>query len=317
MRWRVMKVGKSADYAAAYKPLEEIAEIVTVDATREAMLEKIADCDAVMAALSVRLDREMLDRAKRLRAIATPATGRDHIDLDAAKEKGIEIIGLKDDTAFLSNVTATAELAWALLLATVRWLPYMFEQSKAGRWRGGSKYRGHQLSGMTLGVLGYGRLGRIVGQYGKAFRMRVLAHDIRPVTPDPGVTMVDLDTLLRESDVLSIHIHLQGNEGFFGREAFAKMKRTSCLINTSRGGIIDEKAFLEALESGKLAGAGVDVIHGEWDTDLANHPLIRYARTHDNLVITPHIGGVTYESQEMTLKHTVMKLRRFLESLPQ
>jgi D-3-phosphoglycerate dehydrogenase len=168
---------------------------------------------------------------------------------------------------------------------------------------------------MTLGILGYGRLGRIVGQYGKAFRMRVLACDVRSVTPDEGVTMVDLDTLLRESDVLSIHIHLQGNEGLIGRKEFAKMKSGAYLVNTSRGGIIDEAAFLEALESGKLAGAGVDVIHGEWDPNIGEHPLIRYARTHDNLIISPHIGGVTYESQDMTLRHTVMKLKRFLESI--
>jgi len=316
MRWRVMKVGGSPEIPPAYAPLAEIADIIHVPATREAILDKIGEVDAVMAALAPRLDREVLAHAKRLKAIATPATGRDHIDLAAAEEKGITIISLKDDTEFLSNITATAELAWALMLATIRYLPYMFDQSKAGHWRGGDKHRGHQVSGMTLGVLGYGRLGRIVGQYGKAFRMRVLACDIRPVTPDDGVTMVDCDTLLRESDVLSIHIHLQGNEGFIAGKEFAKMKTGALLVNTSRGGIIDEAAFLEALESGKLAGAGVDVIHGEWDPDLANHPLIRYARTHDNLIITPHIGGVTYESQDMALKHTVMKLRRFLESLP-
>ena len=315
MRWRVLKVGKSMDYASAYEPLKEIADIVTVEATREAVLEKIGDCDACMAALTVRMDREILDRAKRLRVIATPATGTDHIDLAAAEEKGVTIISLKHDTEFLSNVTATAELAWALMLATIRYVPYMFGQSKAGHWRGGGRYKGHQISGMTLGILGYGRLGRIVGQYGKAFRMRVLACDIRSVTPDDGVTMVDLDTLLRESDVLTIHIHVQGNEGLIGKSAFAKTKRGAYLVNTSRGAIIDEGAFLEALESGKLAGAGVDVIQGEWDADLARHPLIQYACTHDNLVITPHVGGVTYESQEMTLKHTVMKLRRFLESL--
>jgi D-3-phosphoglycerate dehydrogenase / 2-oxoglutarate reductase len=126
---------------------------------------------------------------------------------------------------------------------------------------------------------------------------------------------VDFDTLLREADVLSIHIHLQGNEGLIGRDAFAKMKPGAVLVNTSRGGIIEERAFIEALERGPLAGAGVDVITGEWDADMSKHPLIRYANTHDNLVISPHIGGVTFESQRMTLEHTSRKLRDFLKAL--
>ena len=100
--------------------------------------------------------------------------------------------------------------------------------------------------------------------------------------------------------------------GLIGRDAFAKMKPGAILINTSRGAIIDEEAFVEALESGRLGGAGVDVIHGEWDGDLRNHPLIRYAREHENLLITPHIGGVTYEAQAMTLRHTAQKLADWL-----
>jgi D-3-phosphoglycerate dehydrogenase len=268
-----------------------------------------------LTGLTPRLDREILQHANRLCVIAFPATGRDHIDLEYAEEKGISIISLKDDTEFLGNVTCTAEMAWALMLAVVRHLPWAFEAAKAGRWRGRGLPRGHQISGMTLGILGYGRLGRIVAQYGKAFRMRVLAYDVREVTPETDVTTVDLDTLLRESDIVSIHVHLQGNEGFVDRDFFDKMKHGAVLVNTSRGGVIDETAFIEALHSGKLAGAGIDVIHGEWEPDLAQHPLIRYAREHQNLVISPHIGGVTVEAQAMTLEHTLSKLKHYLESL--
>ncbi len=178
----------------------------------------------------------------------------------------------------------------------------------------GGDWRGHQISGKTLGVLGYGRLGTITAQYGKAFRMKVLANDTKDIKPEAGVTMVDLDTLLRESDVLSIHIHLQGNEGFFDRQKLNKMKSGSILVNTSRGGIIDEQAFIDVLASGPLAGAGIDVINGEWLPNIAEHPLIRYAATHDNLVITPHLGGVTVESQEMTRNFIIRKLTNFLKA---
>jgi D-3-phosphoglycerate dehydrogenase len=289
--------------------------VAYVASDREEIWRRIPEFDAYFASLAVRMDREMLEHATRLRVIASAATGRDHIDLDCAAERGIAILSLKDDTEFLSNITATAELAWGLLLATIRHLPWAFAAAKAGQWRTGGRYRGHQLSGKTLGILGYGRLGRILAQYGKAFRMRVLACDIRDVTPEEGVTMVDFDTLLRESDVLSIHIHLQGNEGLISKDAFDKMKPGAVLVNTSRGGIIDETAFIAALESGRLAGAGVDVITGEWDPDLSQHPLIRYANTHENLVISPHIGGVTFESQRMALEYTARKLKAHLQAL--
>jgi D-3-phosphoglycerate dehydrogenase len=165
-------------------------------------------------------------------------------------------------------------------------------------------------------VLGYGRLGRIVAEYGKAFRMPVLACNDIPVEPAPGVEMVDFDTLLRRSDVLSIHVHLtDSNRHLIDRSAFARMKPGSILLNTSRGGIVDEGAFLDALRHGPLAGAGIDVVDGEWDPAIGRHPLLCYAREHDNLVITPHVGGITYESQQMAFAFTVEKLKSHLLTL--
>jgi D-3-phosphoglycerate dehydrogenase / 2-oxoglutarate reductase len=138
--------------------------------------------------------------------------------------------------------------------------------------------------------------------------MTVLGNDIRDVKLD-GVRMVDLDTLLRESDVVSIHIHLTPeNRGLFSRDVIRGMKPGSVLVNTSRGAIVDEAAVIEAIEEGRLAGYGTDVIDGEWRTDLDRHPLIAYAREHDSVVITPHIGGVTYESQAMAYCHIARML---------
>lgn len=125
------------------------------------------DIDAYFASLHIRLDREMLERSDRLRVIATPSTGTDHIDLKAAAERGVTVLCLKDDLELLRRITATAELAWALLLATVRRLPWAFASAQRGQWaRDG--FRGHQLSGKTLGILGYGRLGVMVARYGLA-----------------------------------------------------------------------------------------------------------------------------------------------------
>lgn len=170
------------------------------------------------------------------------------------------------------------------------------------------RFTGSQLAGKTLGVLGVGRLGRMVVEYGKAFRMRVLGCDLKDFSI-PHVEAVDFETLLRESDVISIHLHLNDStRRIISREAFMKMKNGVVLVNTSRGALIDENAFFEALNAGAVAAAGLDVIDGEWLADITTHPLVRYASTHDNLVITPHIGGAAVESIVGARIHLARKL---------
>jgi len=136
----------------------------------------------------------------------------------------------------------------------------------------------------------------MVVEYGKAFRMRVLGCDIRD-RDVPGMAQVDFETLIRESDVLSLHVHLTADtRHIISRDVLARMKCGAILLNTARGDLVDEQALVDALESGHLFAAGVDVFHDEWDPDLASHPLFEYARTHDSLVISPHIAGASVES---------------------
>jgi D-3-phosphoglycerate dehydrogenase len=313
-----LKVLSMVDVSACpdvLQPLETVASVVSLPADQNTLRTRIGEFDAYLASLNVRLDSSVLEKATRLRVIATPSTGLDHLDTQGAVTRGIAVLSLKDDIAFLNQVTATAEMAWCLLLATVRQLPWAFTAACEGDWAR-DRFRGRQLAGKTLGILGYGRLGQMVAEYGRAFRMNVLACDIRPVEAGPGVTLVDIPTLLQQSDVLSIHIHLnEDNRHLLDSKALAQMKPESILINTSRGAIIDETALVDALLNGRLAGAGLDVIDGEWNEDLKQHPLIRYAREHQNLVISPHLGGVTYESQSMAYAHIVNKLKHHLESI--
>ena len=279
----------------------------TVEPTAESLARELPDADAYYAALQVRLTKELMERAPRLLAVVIPTTGLDHIDLQAAQQRNIAVLSLKDDRALLDKITATAELTWALLLACARHLPAAIEAARSGRWTR-ELFRGRQLSGMTLGILGCGRLGTMVADYGRAFRMKVIGCDVKPVEIE-GVDMVSFGELLRRSDVLTIHIHLTPeNRGLLGREEFGKMKSGAILLNTSRGAILDEAALLEAMESGRLLAAGLDVIEGEWRQDMAAHPLIQYARSHPNVIITPHIGGVTYESQAIALAAAAQKL---------
>ncbi len=316
MRCRILNLLDLAPWPRVLRPLERVAEVVSLPPKRCTLEARLGEFDGCLASLHVRIDRRAMERAPRLRVIATASTGTDHIDTEVARERGIRVISLKDDTRFLNRITATAELAWTLLLAVSRRLPGATEAARRGNWARDA-FRGHQLSGKVLGIIGYGRLGRMMAEYGTAFRMRVLACDVRPVVPAPGVRIVSFDEVLRKSDVVSVHVHLtDATRGLLGPKAFARMKPGAILINTSRGAIIDEPALLAALASGRLGGAGLDVIDGEWRPDLDRHPLIRYARAHENLVITPHIGGVTHESQAAAYARTISKLVRFLRADP-
>jgi D-3-phosphoglycerate dehydrogenase / 2-oxoglutarate reductase len=300
-RWQALSCWDLSIGPAIHGRLPEIADVRVIPPSPDQIKAHLGQAQVYLATLAVRLDEELLEHASALRLVVTPSTGLDHLDLPALEKRGIRVVSLKEEIDFLNNVTATAEMAWALLLSLVRRVPWGFDAACQGRWAR-DEFRGHQLSGKTLGILGVGRLGRIVAQYGQAFRMRVLGCDRKPLQI-PGVQIVNLDTLLRESDVLSIHIHLTPeNRHFVGASEFAKMKPGAVLINTSRGAIVDESAMLIALISGQIAGAGLDVIEGEWRSDLIEHPVIRYARTHQNVVISPHTGGITFESQQMAFE---------------
>ncbi|MHC4872823.1 MAG: NAD(P)-dependent oxidoreductase [Planctomycetota bacterium] len=315
-KYKVLAMPDISHMPNVYDDLKTIADVDVVEPSREYLLENIHKYDAYIATLNIRFDKEIIDRAEKLKVIASSATGQDHMEGPYAEAKGIKLITLKYDTEFLSKIACTAEMGWGLLLSVIRQMPQSFEAVKRGEWAR-DKYRGHQLYGKTLGILGYGRLGKIMAKFGMGFNMRVIANDIKDdIEYADYVEPVDLDTLLKESDIFSIHIHLtEENTKFIKKEHFQKMKKECYLINTARGAIIDEDDFLEALETGEIAGAGVDVIHGEWMEDIGTHPLIEYARNNQNLVISPHTGGVTYESQSMALKHTADKLQKFLEEL--
>ncbi len=315
MKWKILNMADISAFPDALDALADIADVVSLPANAETLRNRIGEFDAYFAALAIRADRGVLENAKRLRVIATPTTGWDHLDVDMMHQRGIHLISVREDRALLDNITCTAEMTWCLLLAVVRKLPWAFDAARHGQWAR-DRFRGHQISGMTLGILGYGRLGKMVAEYGKAFRMRVLACDVRDVEMAPGIERVDFARLLAESDALSIHIHLtEENRRLISADAMARMKRGAVIVNTSRGAIIDEQALVENLTSGQIGAAGLDVIEGEWRDDLVEHPLIRYAREHENLVISPHVGGITYEAQRAVCAYTAEKLARYLKTL--
>jgi D-3-phosphoglycerate dehydrogenase len=296
-------------------PLGQVDYLYPMD--RGGVLDRLERYNAYLGHTHIKVDREFLSRGPRLRVVGTCSTGTDHIDKLALQERGIDLLSLATEYELLDRFTSVAELTWGLIVACKRRLPHEFERAKRGEiGMEPGVVPPPQLSGKTLGILGYGRLGRMVAETGKAFRMRVIACDIKPVSV-AGVQQVDLDTLFEESDVLSLHVHLKPDTyHIINGETLARMKQGAILINTSRGDLVDEQALLEALESGHLDAAGLDVVHDEWDPNLADRPLLAYARTHHNLIITPHVAGGSFESVAEARIFMAKKLADYLSIQP-
>lgn len=287
---------------AAVARLRKEFVVETADLDRSALLERVGNFDALWVRLRNRIDGEIFAAAPGLKYVITNTTGLNHIDLDEAERRGVRVLSLRGETDFLKDVRATAEHTVGLLLALVRRTPAAHAHVCAGGWNR-DPFRGNELFGKTAGIVGYGRLGRIVARYLLAFDMRVLATGPHLSQGDVefGIERMTFDELLASSDVVSLHANLTAeSRGCFGGPQFAAMKRGSWLINTARGELVDEAALLDALQSGHLAGAAVDVLCDEQSGGMGDQPLVRYAREHDNLILTPHIGGNTVESLEKT-----------------
>ena len=267
---------------------------------------------ALFVRLGLAIDGALLAGSPGLKWVVTPTTGLDHIDVQAAERLGIRVLSLKGRTEFLRTVTSTAELTMALLLALVRRLPAAHADVLAGGWRR-APFAGQQLRGLTLGVVGLGRLGSQVAVYARAFEMSVLACDERDAAFNDGpfdlsfVQRRRLDALLAGSDVVSLHLPLEPrNRHILDAGHIARMRPGALLVNTARGELVDEGALLDALRLGALGGAALDVLEGDsrWEgRSPPAHPLLEYARGADNLVLTPHIGGYSRDAIVATRAH--------------
>lgn len=300
----------------AKRALRDAASVDEVEADREYLLEHVARYDGLFICLRNAIDREVLSRAACLKCIVTPTTGLNHIDMKTAESMGITVLSLKGETRFLEGVTATAELTWGLLLALIRKIPTAHQSVIAGNWLRDNFY-GRELRGKTLGVIGYGRLGKMIAAYGRVFGMQVIAFDRDPKSP-AEIDFVGLSELLRRSDVISLHLSLNDEtRGLLNQERFSEVKYGAVFLNTARGEIVDESALLGALRDGRLSAAAVDVMADETSVDpswLKKNILLAYAQEHDNLLIMPHIGGVTIESVEKTNRFMIEKLETYLKN---
>jgi D-3-phosphoglycerate dehydrogenase len=296
--------------SAARARLECLGRVFCEDLDRSELIAAVPEVDVLWIRLRHHIDEQILEAAKRLKVIVTPTTGLNHLDLVAAERRGISILSLRGETTFLKEVRGTAEHTIGLLLALIRHLPQAYEHVGKGGWNR-DKFWGSELYGKTAGIVGLGRLGTIVARYLEIFGMRVIATDPNTKQADvpAGITLVPLKDLLTTSDVVTLHVNLtSSSQGFFSRKQFLSMKHKGWFINTSRGELVDEVALLEALVSEYLSGAALDVLCNETQAGMSDYPLVQYAKSHNNLIITPHIGGCTAESIAKTELYLAEKL---------
>ena len=259
---------------------------------RGQLLKRVADCEALVCVITERVDEELLAAAPKLRIVATVSVGYDHIDVAACTRRKVMVTntpGVLDDT--------TADLAWALLMAVARRVVEGDRWVRSGTWHGWDldQLVGGEVHGKTLGIIGFGRIGRRVARRALGFDMRVVYASRRraaaEVETELHAEFVDMDRLLGESDFVSLHVPLlPETRHLISQASFSRMKRTAYMINTTRGPVVDEAALAEALVSGKIAGAGLDVYEHEPEVHPGLLPL-------KNVVLAPHIGSASVETR--------------------
>ena len=270
-----------------------------------ALQQRIGDYDALIVRSKTRVTAPIIAAGSRLKVIGRAGIGVDNIDVEAATERGIVVFNTPDE-----NATTTAELALGHLLSLSRHLPQADRSVRKGEWKP-KNFVGAELAGKTIGVIGFGTIGRIVTRRCLAFRMRVLAYDpyvVPEVVRETGAEPTDLDALLAQADFVTLHCPLnEATTNLINASRLSQMKAGARLINCARGGLVDEAALVEALRSGHVAGAAFDVYAKE---PPGASPLFEF----DNVVLTPHLGASTEEAQQAVSLKIAENVASFLET---
>lgn len=258
------------------------------------------------------IGKEIIDKATNLQFISTASTGTNHIDKNYAKNKNIKIISLTKDIKTINKISSTAEHALCLTLATVRNLIPSFDSVKKGNWDY-TKFIGRQMDHLKIGIIGYGRLGKFYAKYCKAFNSKIFVFDPYKNIKEKYIKQVNsLNFLLTNSDIIVIHVHLN-SETFhmISKKNLFRLKKNAIIINTSRGEVVDENSIINFLKKNKKAKYACDVIENEINKKTGNE-LINYSKNSNQIIISPHIGGMTEEAQQIAYHRIADRLNRLI-----
>jgi len=279
---------------------------ITVDykptITREELLAAAGEYDAFIIRSRTKIDSAVLDKAVRLKLVARPGTGLDNVDVEYAKKKGVTVVNSPE-----SLVEGVAEHVVLFMLALSRKLPAADQSTKAGKWEKNA-LMGRELKGKVLGIVGLGRIGKRIAEIARTLGMSVLFYDVIAIPPEVvaslGAKVVSLDEVFASADFITLHVPMTPQTAHMVNAArLAQMKKTAFLVNTSRGGVIDEAALAAALAEGRVAGAALDVFEKE--------PPAGAILSAPNTILTPHIGGQTEEAQTNAIVVIGEKVRAF------
>ncbi len=265
---------------------------------------QIKGFDCVVVRSATKITREVIDAADKLKLVVRAGVGLDNVDSEAAKEKGVEVQNTPE-----APTVSVAEMVFSMMFSMARNITQADSSMKDERWEK-KKLTGTELWKKTLGIIGFGRIGFEVARRAKAFDMDVLAYDVIDIEKsciEVGAKRVNFEDLIKNSDYITVHVPLvPQTKGMLGKKEFAMMKKTVFLVNTARGGVVDEKALLKALNDGEISGAALDVFENEppLDWELVKHP---------KLVATPHLASSTEEAQvrvgELTASKVIQGLK--------
>ena len=280
---------------------------VTMKQVSESDLDQVfCKYDIFWFRLGFKIDSSVLDNPNiKVKVIVCPVTGLDHIDVEKCNEKGIQIISLKGENEFLKNVRATAELSLLLSLELIRNTRNAINSVFAGNWDR-DQFKGYELFEKKIAIIGYGRLGKITADFFAAFGANPTIYDKNLVNSKYPIAK-NISEALHNAFLCSLHIsYSKENIKFFDKKLINMMPKGAYFVNTSRGSLVNESDLILALESGHLAGVATDVLNNE--PDINESILYGYAKNTNNVIITPHIGGNTFESFEKTEKFLAKKI---------
>lgn len=295
--------------------LESIGEVTYLDdPTSEEVISVIGSYDAIFTnpnKSKVYIGQDVLGAAKNLKVICTASTGTNHIDKTYVAELGLPILSLTEERDVINRISSTAELAFSLTLASLRHVVKSHNAVLEGEWDY-ERYIGRQMNCLTIGSIGYGRLGSMYSRYCKAFGSRVLVYDPYKEVEDKEIEQVSsLEYLLQESDVVAIHVHVtEETIGMIDKSCFDLMKKDAVLVNTSRGDMVNELDLVDFLRNNLDARVATDVLADEIRNRMGS-PLLEYALESEQVIITPHIGGMCREAQEIAYGHAAYRLSVF------
>jgi len=303
-----MQIGimESKDFSS--KAIEELQKIGQVLCYKDKDLDDFLQSKEILfIRLKYYIDIDFLEKAKKLKYICTPTTGLNHIDLEVCKKKGIKVISLKNESSFLTTIRATPEHTFGLVLSLLRNYKTAFLNDDNQKWDR-DKYKGYELYGKTVGIIGLGRVGKILANYFKAFDSEILFYDIdEMVTSSVARKKDSIEKLIDKSDIIILSAsYFPQNHQFFHKD-YIDLLKDKYFINTARGELVDEKYLISKIKDNYFKGIAIDVIQNETHKDNILNELLRLTFKR-NLIVTPHIGGATYESMWKTEEFIVKKL---------